>query len=64
VGAGAWSSRAVLPLSRSDRRESMQRRGRGGGGGEGGLVELSCLAGVCRWESVRARVPSARGKWR
>jgi hypothetical protein len=50
VGAGAWSSRAVLPLSRSDRRESMQRRGRGGGGGEGGLVELSCLAGVCRWE--------------
>ena len=33
VGAGAWSSRAVLPLSRSDRRESMQRRGRGGGGG-------------------------------
>jgi len=28
VGAGAWSSRAVLPLSRSDRRESMQRRGR------------------------------------
>ena len=36
------------------------RRGRR----EGGLVELSCLAGVCRWESVRARVPSARGKWR
>ena len=56
VGAGAWSSRAVLPLSRSVRRESMQRRRRGGGTvflwkGAGRTRDLSGglsrLAGAC-----------------
>ena len=57
VGAGAWSSRAVLPLSRSVRRESMQRRRRGGdglpleGGGtdEGPLRGALTSRGRVRW---------------
>jgi hypothetical protein len=46
VGAGAWSSRAVLPLSRSDRRESMQRR-RGRGRGRRGRSRRALLSRGC-----------------
>ena len=71
VGAGAWSSRAVFPLSRSVRRESMQRRRRGGDGLplEGGGTDEGPLLGalyVSRVRAavgeVRARVPIARGE--
>ena len=66
VGAGAWSSRAVLPLSRSDRRESMQRRGEGGMGRRGrsrrALLSRGCVSlGVWFVRVCRTRVESDGG---
>ena len=70
VGAGAWSSRAVFPLSRSVRRDSMQRRRRGGTvflwKRAGRTRDLSrglftSRGSVRRWGRF-ARVPIARGE--
>lgn len=67
VGAGAWSSRAVLPLSRSDRRESMQRRGKRGMGRRGrssrALLSRGCVSlgvGSCACAERAWKVPVAK----